>query len=92
MSTYKKDKKYWKLPPNCAWLYVDAVKTMTQYPGSHGIKDRIDRLHDEICKYYGLTKEQIQKVTDNMPDNWYGPELHEHLIGIIESNMEKEMA
>ncbi len=52
--------------PDIAWTYWSLVDTMRTMPGMYGLDERRTRLHADLCRIYGLTREQTLAVTDNM--------------------------
>ena len=49
---------------------------MKTYGPFYGEEERRTKTHDELCQYYGLTREQTKRVTDNIPDDWNSVDLH----------------
>lgn len=52
--------------PDCVWQYWSHVDIMRSSPGMYHMDDRRAAYHDQICRAYGLTKEQTQEVTFHM--------------------------
>lgn len=68
--------------PEVTWRYWGIYETMKNNPGLY-IMDRIRaECHDELCKRYGLSKEQTKAITDNMDKLEHAVELHDKLLEI----------
>jgi hypothetical protein len=68
--------------PEVTWRYWGIYETMMNNPGLYTM-DRIrTECHDELCKWYGLTKEQTKAITDNMDKLEHAVELHDKLLEI----------
>jgi hypothetical protein len=52
--------------PDVAWAYWSLVDTMRCDPGMYGLDGRRAKLHADLCRVYGLTREQTLSVTDNL--------------------------
>jgi len=52
--------------PDVAWTYWSLVDTMRSSPGMYGLDERRAKLHADLCRVYGLTREQTLSVTDNL--------------------------
>ena len=52
--------------PDVAWTYWSLVDTMRSAPGMYGLDERRGKLHADLCRVYGLTREQTLSVTDNL--------------------------
>jgi len=54
--------------------------THTDIPlGMYGLDQRRAEYHEEMCKYYGITKEQSKSITDNMDKIEWVYDLHNKL-------------
>ena len=73
--------------PDCLWAYWGIVWFMFNNAGGLGqalseMERRRERLHDELCLHYGITKDASRKITDNMNE-------YEDVVGVHEALEEK---
>ena len=60
---------YIKVPkniPKIVWQYWGLIEFMLKHPGLYGMDDRRIKAHNELCKEFGLSKEETKVVTDNL--------------------------
>ena len=55
--------------------YICAVQDIEKYAGMglYGLDNRRREIHDELCRLFGLSKEETCKVTDNLDKIDYSP-------------------
>ena len=68
--------------PEVTWRYWGIYETMMNNPGLYTMEKIRTKCHDELCKRYGLTKEQTRTITDNMDKLEHAVELHDKLLEI----------
>ena len=66
--------------PTIAWQYWGIIEFMGQNRGMYGMDSKRAEAHKELCKHYGLTKEESQKVTDFLNRIPHVPAMHSELI------------
>lgn len=52
--------------PDCVWRYWGIIELMESNPALYTMDDMRTEAHDEVCKYYKITREQALPITNNL--------------------------
>lgn len=57
--------------------YVCAIRDIEAFTGKgiYALDNRRTKLHDKLCRLFGLTKDETKEVTDNLDRINYNPKL-----------------
>ena len=68
--------------PQVTWQYWGIHEFMATNPGIYGMDAQRSKCHDNLCKKYGITKEESWAITGNMHKYSDAIDLHDALMKI----------
>ena len=77
--------------PKVLLTYFKHIQYMLNNPGVPGLDAIREEIHDEVCAYYGISKEQSKIITDDL-FSYNGITAHDALRKIAEHQHKNEQA